>query len=57
MNGPKDALSHALIKRRTDLPTQPLLSVEVTVLFTRDQAFFHSLGVDTTHLTREFYLC
>lgn len=57
MKGPKTLLSHALIKRRIDLPTQPLLSVEVTVLFTRDQAFFHSLGVDITHPTREFSHC
>ena len=57
MDGPKDSLSHALIKRRIDLPTQPLLSVGITVILTRDQAFFYHLGVDITHLTREFDLC
>ena len=53
----KSVLSHALIKRRIDLPTQSLLSVEVTVIVTRGQAFLYNLGVDVTHLTREFDLC
>ncbi len=57
MTGPKDSLSHALIKRCTDLPTQPFLGVEVTVILTRDQAFFYSLSIDITHPTRKFSLC
>ena len=57
MTGPKDSLSHALIKCRIDLPTQPLLSVEVTVILTRDQTFFYNLCVDITHPTRKFDLC
>ena len=57
MNGPKDSLSYALIKCRIDLPTQPLLSIEVIVMLTWDKTFFYSLGVDTTRLTWEFDLC
>ena len=57
INGAKDMLSHALIKRRIDLPTQPVLSVGVSVLCTREQAFFYHLGIDVTHLTWEFLHC
>ena len=57
MNGIKDILSHALIKRRIDLPTESILSVGVSVLCTRDQAFFYHLGIDVTHLTWEFLHC